>query len=89
MSEAYSLDRYVDDLRQITRETEDEDEIINRAGPLAQRLAVQQDWLRQAHYDVDEEQGFGIRLLHEEPDHTLAVFAVAWAPGRGTPAHDH
>jgi predicted metal-dependent enzyme (double-stranded beta helix superfamily) len=89
MSEAYSLDQYIDDLRRIARETNDEDEIISRVAPLAQRMALQKDWLRQKHYEVDEAQGFGVHVLHEEPDHTLAVFAVAWAPGRGTPAHDH
>ena len=31
----------------------------------------------------------GVHLLHEEPDHTLAIFAVSWLPGRGTPPHDH
>jgi predicted metal-dependent enzyme (double-stranded beta helix superfamily) len=89
MSDAYSLDQYIDDLRRITRETADEDEIIGRVGPLARRLAVQKDWIRQKHYEVDEAQGFGVHLLHEEPDHTLTVFAVAWAPGHGTPPHDH
>jgi len=40
-------------------------------------------------YEADPEQGFGVHLLHEEPDHTLAIFAVSWLPGRGTPPHDH
>ncbi len=71
---AYSLDDYVDDLRRITRETDDEDEIIKQIGPLAQRLALDKSWLEEKHYDADPEQGFGVHLLHEEPDHTLAVF---------------
>jgi predicted metal-dependent enzyme (double-stranded beta helix superfamily) len=40
-------------------------------------------------YEADAEQGFGVHLLHEEADHTLAIFAVSWLPGRGTPPHDH
>ena len=28
-------------------------------------------------------------MLHEEADHSLAVFAVAWAPGRGVAPHNH
>lgn len=89
MSESYSLDSYIQDLRQITRETDDEDEIIGRVGPLAQRLALDKGWLRKEHYDADLEQGFGVHLLHEEPDHSLAVFVVSWLPGRGAPPHDH
>jgi len=89
MAEAYSLDSYIEDLRQITREIDDESEIISRVGPLAQRLALDKGWLEEKHYDADSEQGFGVHLLHEEPDHTLAVFVVSWLPGRGAPTHDH
>lgn len=85
----YTLNGYVEDLRQITRETDDEDEIITRVGPLAKRLALDKSWLEEKHYDTDPEQGFGVYLLHEEPDHTLAVFVVSWLPGRGAPPHDH
>ncbi|MFQ5619589.1 MAG: hypothetical protein ACE5FR_11510 [Rhodospirillales bacterium] len=89
MGESYSLHSYIEDLRRITRETDDEDGIIGRVGPLARRLALEKGWLRQEHYDADPGQGFGVHLLHEEPDHTLAVFVVSWLPGRGAPAHDH
>ncbi len=89
MAEATSLDRYIEDLRGIARETNDEDKIIGRVGPLARQLALDKSWLKKSHYDTDPEQGFGVHLLHEEPDHALAVFVVSWLPGRGTPPHDH
>ena len=89
MPRPYTLDCYVEDLRRITRKSESEDEIIRRVGPLAQRLAIEKSWLQQKHYETDTEQGFGAYLLHEEPDHTLAVFVVNWLPGRGAPPHDH
>lgn len=88
-SEPYTLDRYVEDLRRIARASANEDEIISRVGPLARRLALAKDWLDPKHYRADSEQGFGVHLLHEEPDHTLAVFVVSWLPGRGAPPHDH
>jgi predicted metal-dependent enzyme (double-stranded beta helix superfamily) len=89
MAENYSLDLYIADLRRITRETDDEDRIIAQIGPLARRLAIDGEWVEKKHYKADPEQGFGTHLLHEEPDHSLAVFAVSWLPGRGTPPHDH
>ena len=89
MAESYTLDSYIQDLRQITRDTDDEGEIITRVAPLAQRLALDKGWVQEKHYDADLEQGFGVHLLHEEPDHSLAVFVVSWLPGRGAPAHDH
>lgn len=85
----YKLEDYVEDLRRITSETDDEDRIIAQVGPLAQRLALDKSWLKAKHYEADPEQGFGVHLLHEEPDHTLAVFVVSWLPGRGAPVHDH
>jgi predicted metal-dependent enzyme (double-stranded beta helix superfamily) len=89
MADTYSLPQYVSDLKEITGETLDEKEIIDRVGPLAQRLVADKSWLQQKYYETDEEQGFGVHLLHEEPDHTLAVLIVNWLPGRGTPPHDH
>jgi predicted metal-dependent enzyme (double-stranded beta helix superfamily) len=83
------LPQYIDDLRLISAATDDEDEIFRRLGPLAARLVADSSWLQPKHYESDESQGFGVHLLHEEPDHSLAVFAVNWLPGRGTPPHDH
>ena len=74
----YTLADYIQDLRTVTSETQDPNEIIARVGPLAERAALSRDWLRPHHYECDSEQGFGVHLLHEEPDHTLAVFAIAW-----------
>jgi predicted metal-dependent enzyme (double-stranded beta helix superfamily) len=89
MSATYSLQHYIDDLRLIGSEAEDEDEIFRRLGPLALKLVNERSWLQPKYYEADESQGFGVHMLHEEPDHSLAVFAVNWLPGRGTPPHDH
>ncbi len=87
--DSYSLESYVDDLRDIAAQTHDDREIISKVRPLARRLALSRSWLTPQHYECNEEQGFGVHLLHEEPDHTLAVFAVSWLPGRGAPPHNH
>jgi predicted metal-dependent enzyme (double-stranded beta helix superfamily) len=86
----YGIGDLVSDLRRITADTADHKDIIRQVGPLAKRLAADTGgWLSKDHYRCDEEQGFGVHLLHEEPNHDLAVFAVAWLPDRGTPPHDH
>src|SRR5229473_6243995 len=87
---AYSIAQLAGDLREICAQTKDEREILSQARPLARRVALAKDsWLKPRMYEVDPEQGFGVHLLHEEPDRTLAIFAVSWLPGRGTPPHDH
>ena len=87
---AYTIPHLVEELKQIRAQAKDEREILNQVRPLARRAALAKNaWLTPQMFDADAEQGFGVHLLHEEPDHTLAVFAVSWLPGRGTPPHDH
>lgn len=85
----YTLEEFVGDLREITAAAPGERDIIRELRPLTRRLALAKSWVEPKHYECDETQGFGVHLLHEEPDHTLAVFAVSWLPGRGAPPHDH
>ena len=89
MTEQYSIAQYVDDLRRITTETIDENEIFKKVGPLAVRLSDEDNWIEDRFYDPDEETGFSAFLLHEENDHSLAVFAASWVPGMGVGPHDH
>lgn len=86
---AYSLNDYVRDVRRISKSATDEDDIFRHVGPLAQRLAKDKSWLNQDLYRSSEAQGYLAHLLHEENDHTLAIFAVNWLPWRGSPPHDH
>ena len=89
MPERYSITQYVQDLRRITAETTDENEIFEQLGPLAKRLAADRSWLEDRFFKPDEETGFSAFLLHEEDDRSLAVFAASWVPGMGVGPHDH
>jgi predicted metal-dependent enzyme (double-stranded beta helix superfamily) len=86
----YTLEGFINDLRRVTTGLSDPREIISRVSPLARDLALaRESWLMPKHYGADPAQGFGAHLLHEEDDHTLAVMAAAWLPGRGAPPHNH
>ena len=85
----YTLDRFVKDLREITGETRDPREITSRLRPLVHALAVTPTWLAPQHAEPDINQGSGIHVLHEEPDHSLMVFVAAWASHRGVAPHNH
>ena len=85
----YSLEQYVQDLRAITAEETDPVRITDRVSPLAKKFAQAPGWLRPEHRECDEEQGFGVHMLHEEPNHDLAVFLISWLPNRGTTPHNH
>jgi predicted metal-dependent enzyme (double-stranded beta helix superfamily) len=86
---SYSVDAYVEDLRRIVGGTGDEGKIFDQLGPCAQRLATDQSWIKPEYAVVEPGEGFSVRVLHEEADHSLAVFVVAWEPGNGVVPHDH
>ena len=85
----YSVEDYVKDLRAIVAEESEESAVVERVKPLAQRLAARPDWGDSGEIRYNEEQGFGIRLLHQEENHDLAVFLFSWLPDRGTLPHNH
>ncbi len=87
--EEYGLDRFVEDMRAVAAGTTDEAELVSRLKPLAIRFARARSWLKPEHRECDNAQAAAVYLLHEEPDHGLAVFSSAYAAGRGFPPHDH
>ena len=86
---SYSIQNYINDIRSVVKEEIEETKIIDRIKPLSKKIATNKSWVKQEYFDVDKEQGFGLHLLHEEKDHSLAVFAIAWAPGKGLDPHNH
>ena len=85
----YSVESYIKDIRSVVSEEVTQKSITERIKPLAQRLAGEKSWIKPEYYNVNDEQGFGSHLLHEEEDHRLAVFVIAWAPGKGLAPHNH
>ena len=88
-STPYTLGHFVDDFRTIAVNNSDTHDVFKRLAPLAESLAASADLKAHVRKDCDPVQGFGFQVLHEEPDHTLAVAVLSWLPGRGTPPHDH
>jgi len=83
IAEHKAFSQFIENLRQITSGTDDNKAIIKRVRPLVKQLALEKSWIEKSLYECDEGQGFGVHLSHEEADHSLAVFAVSWLPGRG------
>ena len=85
----YSVQDYVSDIRAIVAAETEIEAITDRIKPLALKLASDPGWFEEKYRYTDPDQGVGLHLLHEEENHDLAVFAIAWAPGRGVDAHNH
>jgi predicted metal-dependent enzyme (double-stranded beta helix superfamily) len=89
MSDRYTLDAYIGELRRISASETDPATITTLVAPLARKFAQGVEWSRPEYRACDPAQGYGVHLLHEEPDHDLAVFLISWLPGRGTAPHNH
>ena len=90
MQADYSIPQLVADVKRVCSQCEDERQILSQVRPLARRAALSKStWLEDRMYEADTTQGFGVHLIHEEPDHTIAILALAWLPDRGAPPHDH
>jgi predicted metal-dependent enzyme (double-stranded beta helix superfamily) len=89
-ADRYSISELANDVKRVCAESENEHQILSRLRPLARRAALSKSsWLEDRMYEADATQGFGVHLIHEEPDHTIAILALAWLPDRGAPPHDH
>lgn len=89
MTGEISLPQFVADLRSITAASDDEREILRRVGPLAERLAAYPRLQDIVPIHANVEKGFSFNLLHEEPDHALAVALLSWLPSGATLPHNH
>jgi predicted metal-dependent enzyme (double-stranded beta helix superfamily) len=89
MPVSYTLEQYVNDLRAITAKETDPVKITDLVAPCAKKFAQSAEWFCPEYRVCDAEQGFGVHMLHEEPNHDLAVFLVSWLPDRGTTPHNH
>jgi len=86
---SYGLPEFVSDLRAAAAEAVGEAAVMERIEPRLERLAASRSWVKPEYYECDPQQGFGVHVLHEEPDHSLWLVAVSWLPHRGPPPHNH
>lgn len=84
-----ALAMLVAEMRRVTAQATDPRAILKQVIPAVRRMALDKSWVRPEFYRGDGDQSNISTLLHEEADHSLAVYAVAWLPGRGVPPHDH
>lgn len=92
MSDA--IERFVEDVRAaVAAHGEDREAVVAAVSPRMAALAADQSWVPASSTDIDEAQGFGIVVLHEEADDApgqgFLVETICWAPGRGVAPHDH
>jgi predicted metal-dependent enzyme (double-stranded beta helix superfamily) len=85
----YAVSDFVADLGRLSAAHTDDKALLPEIAPLVKKLATSPGWVKPDFYDLDDETGIGITVVHEEEDHTLLVETVAWGSGQGVLPHDH
>jgi predicted metal-dependent enzyme (double-stranded beta helix superfamily) len=88
----YTVRDLAADLRDMMARGADEAEILREAPDLLKRLLLMKhNWLRSYMYEPNRAAGEGSSSyrIHEEPDHSLALFVVTWPATAETQPHDH
>ena len=88
----YTVRDLAADLRDLRSRALDEPAMLREASELVKRLVLMKhNWLR-SYMTTPPAQASGPmsrHVLHEEPDHSLALFVVTSRAGQGSAPHDH
>jgi len=88
----YTVRDLAADLRRLGAEGLDEAAMLREAPELVKRLVLMKhNWLRtyMTTPPADPDPSMSRYVLHEEPDHSLALFVVTSRAGQGGSPHDH
>lgn len=79
---------FVTSLAELVSATRNEAEILETGSKLLARLIAQDDWLPPA-FAIPHPDRYQQYLLHCDSRERFSVVSFVWAPGQGTPIHDH
>jgi predicted metal-dependent enzyme (double-stranded beta helix superfamily) len=79
---------FVSSLAELIACTRDETEILEAGGALLSGLVAHDDWLP-AQFAQPNPDRYQQYLLHCDSRERFSIVSFVWAPGQGTPIHDH
>lgn len=86
----YTVRDLAADLKELKARGLDEAAMLREAAELVKRLVLMKhNWLRGYMTTLGEGKSAIRHVLHEEPDHSLAIFVITSGAGRESPPHDH
>lgn len=86
---AYTIDAFVTDAQRVIGESAgDRQRVVDELTPLVEQV-VWDDGLFDPQHRAEPENGRPRYHYHSEPDGSLQVYVVEFAPGQPTPVHDH
>ena len=84
-----ALQRFIDDALAASRAHAEPSDAVLAIAPLMMQLCARAgDFLLPAHRRSNPAH-YTRNLVHNAPDNSLSLYAIAWLPGQWTPVHDH
>lgn len=88
-TEQYTISRFVEDAKRVLGSLgDDRQRVVEQLQPLVKQV-VWDDGLFDERFRAEPENRRSRYLYHAEPDGSLQVYVVEFAPGMPTPVHDH
>ena len=86
--EPYTIDHLVADVNALLKTHLSEYGLIENIGRVMKRAMRNPELLTPAQRQGNDEH-YARHYLYRDPDDRFVVMALVWAPGQGTPVHDH
>lgn len=88
-TERYTIGDFIEDAkRTLAAANGDRQRVVEELTPLVEKV-VWDDGLFDERYRAEPENGRPRYIYHQEPDGSLQIYVVEFAPGMPTPVHDH
>lgn len=85
----YRLYRFLTDIEDILHQFPNDYQRLQGICPLVRQLLTSSEWLQGEYLEPNQETGWSVFTLYDEPDFPLTVQTVAWLPGKVSPIHNH
>jgi predicted metal-dependent enzyme (double-stranded beta helix superfamily) len=85
----YRLYRFLTDIEDILHQFQNDYQRLQAICPLVRQLLTSSEWLQGEYLEPNQETGWSVFTLYDEPDFPLTVQTVAWLPGKVSPIHNH
>jgi predicted metal-dependent enzyme (double-stranded beta helix superfamily) len=89
LTQPYRLYRFLTDLEDLLAEISDDRLRLQAMYPLVRRLLSSSEWLQFTPIYPDNQTGWEVLTLYDEPSFPLTVQLVTWASGTISPIHNH
>lgn len=85
----YRLYRFLTDLENVINSEVNQEKIVKLLIPKVRTLLIESEWLQFAYTPANNQLGWSVNTLYQEPDYPITVQMVTWLSQQKSPIHNH